>query len=532
MRDLAQWILRIVVASCAAVIGARALVGPLTWPAPVHSPLNAEGIFGLAAVLLVLLRAKPNEPVNEHPRRVFDWLDAVALTAIVALAGGVFWRAASFYFLSDDFVLLKHARSFWPGYRAILATAGGDGFYRPLTYLSSALTYVWAGSNPTEWHWVAIWLHVINTLLVFLLARAFGLSRLPAYFTSALFAVHGTRPEAVVWMAARADLLAAFFTLAALLSFIQSWNSSGARAVVYRCVALLSMMLGFLSKESSYTIPLLLAVFLASRASMRSRRAWYAILPFVVVWVGFLAWRWFLFGGIGGYLNPAGQPEALTFGLLPLLKTFGLRLWAILFFPINWSNQPGLLFGVTLIAYMAALLWLSQSRAPRRAILVLLAFLFLLALPPLQQLLIGPNLQKARLLYLPSVAFCLLLGAVAQSLAAKPQWGVVLAILVFNIGALFHNLTEWEQVSRKASNACAVAAWCVNGRSSRIAVIGLPPSVNGVYFFANGFPECVRMRNGDSGVVELREPDQPFDRRQFSCVLSWDPRTGELARMP
>jgi hypothetical protein len=34
-----------------------------------------------------------------------------------------------------------------------------------------------------------------------------------------------------------------------------------------------------------------------------------------------LAWRWVLFGGIGGYLNAAGQAQALSFGPLTVLKT-------------------------------------------------------------------------------------------------------------------------------------------------------------------------------------------------------------------
>jgi len=138
-----------------------------------------------------------------------------------------------------------------------------------------------------------------------------------------------------------------------------------------------------------------------------------------------------------------------------------------------------------------------------------------LALPPLTQLLIGSDLQKARYLYLPSVGFCLLLAALTQHLKMKSQWIVSIAIIAFNLAALFHNMTAWEYASKKAQAACSVAASCgVTGTAG----LGLPGSLNGVYFFANGFPECVEMhRNGDVAT-------------QSSCVLAWDASTDELTR--
>ncbi len=100
----------------------------------------------------------------------------------------------------------------------------------------------------------------------------------------------------------------------------------------------------------------------------------------------------------------------------------------------------------------------------------------------------------------------------AQHLKTKSQWAVSMAIVVFNLAALFHNMTAWEYASQKAKLACTVAASCgvVKG-----AVFGLPGSLKGVYFLANGFPECVEMqRNVDAG----------------TCVLAWDATTDELSR--
>jgi len=525
----------IALAGSAVVIAARALAGPLTWPVTVNFPINAESVFGLALVLGLLLRAEAVGAGAEIGRRALNGRDALALTTIALLAAGVFARSADLYFLSDDFVLLKHAKTFWTAFPGIFVTPGGDGFYRPLTYLSMALSAPWADSNPTAWHAIGILIHAANSILVFLLARVLGLSRLPAWFAAVLFAVHGTRPEAVVWMAARADLLATFFTLTALGCFIRSWDAPGRGGGMYRCVALIAMMLAFLSKESSYTIPLLLVVYLAARGALRhrhglrNRHGWIALAPFFVAAAAFFAWRWHLFGGVGGYVDASGRPEAFTWSALPVLKTLGLRLWGILFFPINWTSQPGLLLGLIMIAYLAAVAWLFTARPERRAVSVQLAFLLLLAVPPLQQLLIGAGLQKARLLYLPSVAFCLLLATALEAVKPKAQWVLAFTMVAFNIAAIFHNLSAWDKASQKARAACSVAAACTGG----VAVVGLPASLNGVYFFANGFPECVELkRSGRSTAVDLRNSGEAVDRARYSCILSWDAGKDVLSPLP
>jgi len=508
---IARWVLAASLLFCGLVIACRTLFGPLTFPFSVNSPINVESCFGLSALLLILLPSRDREGAVGPNRSNLNRWDAFAVFAIACLVASAFCRAAGFYFLSDDFILLKYARSFSYNFHTLFATPGGDGFYRPLAYASMGLTFGWAGLDPAHWHWIGFALHAVNSILVFFLARVLGFQRWASAFAAALFAVHGTRPEAVIWVATRSDLLATFFVLIALVAFIVSWNAAR-WSVLLRGVSLLSMFLAFLSKESSYTAPLVLAVFLASNGGLKTRRGWFSLAPFFAVAAGMLAWRWILFGGIGGYLNAAGQPQALSFGPLPVLKTLALRLWAVLFFPINWSQRPGLVLGIVMVFYLGALLWLLQAKTTWRDVLLPIGFLIVLALPPLTQLLIGPDLQKARFLYLPSVGFCLLLAAMAQRLKSRSQWVVSIAIVAFNVAALFHNMTAWEYASQKARAACSVAAKCAT------VVSGVPGSLNGVYFFANGFPECVEMqRNGDAG-------------SQSSCVLSWDPTTDELSR--
>ena len=125
------------------------------------------------------------------------------------------------------------------------------------------------------------------------------------------------------------------------------------------------------------------------------------------------------------------------------------------------------------------------------------------------------------------MGFCLLLAAAATRLNAPSRWAVSIAVLAFHTAALVHNLSAWEYASEKAKSACAAAAVCVAGPQSRIGVIGLPNSLNGVYFFANGFPECVSMqRNYEPVEAELMEAAP--EAGKFSCVLRWDSTANEL----
>src|SRR5205085_3286207 len=104
---------------------------------------------------------------------------AVVVTAIglTVLTVSAFWRAIHLYFFSDDFVLLKHARSLRGALKPLFTTGGGDGFFRPIGYMSLAFTSAWAGASPVLWHATALALHITNSVLLHILALKLGRSK-------------------------------------------------------------------------------------------------------------------------------------------------------------------------------------------------------------------------------------------------------------------------------------------------------------------------------------------------------------------
>jgi hypothetical protein len=442
--------------------------------------------------------------------RSSGWWNAAAVLALIVFTTAAFWRILYFYFLSDDFVLVDIARTIRFAARPLFTTAGGDGFFRPIGYISLKLTSLCVGVNPISWHATALALHVANVLLVFLLATRLSATRLAATFAAALFAIHGTRPETAAWIAGRFDLLATFFVLAGLLFFSTGYP--------YQIASLVCMVLAILSKESAYIFPLLLLLFLIAKRDL-SRSRIISLIPYFATAAALFSYRWWLFGGIGGYKDVhTGQSQALTFGL-STLKALALRLWAALYFPINWSMEPDAWLAALMIAYIGALVWLATSRSSRELMGFSLGFVVISALPPLHLLGIGADLANSRLLYLPSVGFCLMLAVVVGGLRGRARCIIPGVILAFHFAALQHNLNEWEYASGKAKAACAIAAECARSCNSfsdiRAKIPFMPRTLRGVPFFANGFAECIETMDG-----------QPLGRSD--CVMTWNQAKDEV----
>jgi len=455
-----------------AVVAMRMVFGPFHFSfITVTVPLNPEGLFGLAiiAVLWMEISAKP----VPWPRGgAIPLALAVAAITIFALR-----RTFGIYFLSDDFAVVKIGTDWTAAsYRYILTHGGGDGFFRPVGFIVVALTGHWARLDPVDWHAWALAIHTANSVLVMFLARRLGASALAAAFAGVLFGIHGTRPEAAVWIAGQFDLLATFFILAGFLLFTLLGTRETIRLALH-AAALACFALAALSKESAFIFPL----FVAGYALLKRQPLVWTIPYFVLAAILFL-YRWSLFGGIGGYLVPAtGRPAAFSLGVGSTLKAVAVRLWTSLYFPINWSQDPSLLLALLAIAYMGAMLWLAMRSRPAQPLWPVVVAILIACIPPLSLLSGSPTLTGTRVLYLPSVWFAILLALAVDGLSGRARYAVAAIALLFQFAALQHNLDFWEQASTR------VKAACTTGNTD------LPPFIQGVPALANGRQECLEI---------------------------------------
>ena len=181
-----------------------------------------------------------------HPES--RWVVAGTAIGLVLVTVLACWRAVLVGFVSDDFLLLGR-----------LASAGGlhnpaayfglrlFEYYRPLAFLDLAIDWQLWGAVAAGYHATALALHVLNTLLVFVLARRV-MRHTGAWATAVLFALHPSNHEAVYWMSARFDLLAASFVLLGLI--VLRWRTAFGDALMA-----LAFFAAILSKESALALP-------------------------------------------------------------------------------------------------------------------------------------------------------------------------------------------------------------------------------------------------------------------------------------
>ncbi|MFA5857642.1 MAG: tetratricopeptide repeat protein [Elusimicrobiota bacterium] len=183
-------------------------------------------------------------------------LSVITLFAVITLSLSPVFRN-EFVNLDDYSVIVEnkdiHSLS-WKNISTVLTKPLG-GEYRPLTYLSYMLQYKLFGPQPAGFHVTSLLLHLINVLLVLLLANLVFPDTLTAFFAAALFGLHPLASHTVAWAAGQDDLLYTMFYLLSILSYIKYKTIKMNRAFVYTNIF---FVLSLLSKPLAITLPAVL----------------------------------------------------------------------------------------------------------------------------------------------------------------------------------------------------------------------------------------------------------------------------------
>ncbi len=300
--------------------------------------------------------------------------------------------------------------------------------YRPLTSATYAVNFALGGLSPLGFHAGNVLLHALASALVVLLARRMRLSEAAALAAGALFAVHPVHVEAVANIAGRKDELVAIFTLATVLAHDAAVRRGGA----WSLGPLLAFAGALFAKENgAATVGVLVAWDLllrggAWREHLRRLVALYAAYA-VELGLYFLARRAAV-GSLGVPVeatpfveNPLAHvsavPRLLTavavLGRGLLLQVFPQRLspdYSFDAIPVVRSPaDPRFLLALAAVAALGlAALWVRRTQ-PRFTFLA--AWYGATLLPGSNLLVAIGTIFGERLLYVPSVATCLALGA-------------------------------------------------------------------------------------------------------------------------
>jgi len=127
--------------------------------------------------------------------------------------------------------------------------------WHPLTWLSLMLDYQIFGLNPSDYHLVNLLLHVMNTILLFLILHRMTKKLWPSAFVAALFAIHPLHVESVAWVTERKDVLSTFFFMLTMGAYSYYVEHPGLRRY---CFVLLFFILGLMAKPMLVTLPFVL----------------------------------------------------------------------------------------------------------------------------------------------------------------------------------------------------------------------------------------------------------------------------------
>ncbi|PKN88595.1 MAG: hypothetical protein CVU51_03840 [Deltaproteobacteria bacterium HGW-Deltaproteobacteria-1] len=130
-----------------------------------------------------------------------------------------------------------------------------SGHWHPLTWLSLMLDHTLFGLNPLGYHLVNLLLHILNTVLLFLILWRMTRTLWPSAFVAALFAIHPLHVESVAWIVERKDVLSTFFWMLTLGAYSYYVEQQTFRRYVF---VLLFFILGLMSKPMLVTLPFVL----------------------------------------------------------------------------------------------------------------------------------------------------------------------------------------------------------------------------------------------------------------------------------
>jgi len=312
-----------------------------------------------------------------------------------------------------------------------------QGNYHPLTLLTYALEWHFAGANPFIYHVTSLLLHLASTLLVWrlVLALTAGNAR-SALVTSALFALHPMHVESVAWISERKDVLYTAFFLGSLLMYLRHGARGRARDLVG---ALLLFLLSLLSKGQAVVLPV---VFLLADAYQRrpiTRKSLLEKSPFFLLAL--------VFGAIAVHAQWAGGN--VNNQNLPLWQSFFFASWGLVLYLVRFivpaplsafhpyplgpdGTLPLWVWGGPLVVLAIAIAILRVRSRQRDLVFGMLFFVLTIA-PVLQFLSVGRAFIAERYTYVPYLGLCWNVGQAwsgASAAGDRTRAGAIRALVV------------------------------------------------------------------------------------------------------
>ena len=403
---------------------------------------------------------------------------------LVALAAFlVFLPWGRGYFLGDDWMLYaRNSGRPLPDQLRLISDASCSSKYRPLSELSLAWLWSLFGLNPVGHHIVNFALHALNTVLVAMLGQRLARDYRVGLLAGLSFAVLSCHTEAVVWMTARHEMLAAALALLSMISYIK-FRDSGRR--IWWAGAFLFYVVSFGFKEIALALPLFLTfydfifTFPLQKGSKQWRPSVGQLMPLVPPSVAGIAYLLFRLKVGGAYNVPftvLEPPKNLIYYLLMETVALPASTHFLSRFPL--VTLPVI---VSLTVACALSVWLARGRIMRDRVVWFGTLWMVFGLAPVILIV------AERTTYVSSVGWALTIAAIvtlawdaaSRSHLSLKRWLTVLVVVVMlgaNLVTLIHRSYWWNRsadVSREVFSQV------------QVSLLNLPPGEDSQLWFFN-----------------------------------------------
>lgn len=396
------------------------------------------------------------------PRCHILWLNLLlVLTILIA-----YWQVGSHDFISFDtpgyINLNQHVNSGLTRENIIWAfTTTYEGNWFPLTWLSHMVDVQLFGLAPGPHHLVNLFLHIINSLLLFYLFRRLTKTIWPAALVAALFALHPLHVESVAWVAERKDVLSGCFWMLTLISYCRYAERPSVKSYL---PVVCFLGLGLMAKSMLVTLPfvmLLLDYWPLGRLDLRRNKQDNVSSTSLISLIREKA-PLFLLTVIASVITLSAQQKAgavwssagapitarVANALVSYVTYLGKTIWPAqlaIYYPLR--SLPGwqvAMAGLLLLAASLLIFRFSKSRP-----WLLAGWLWYLGtlVPVIGLVQVGSQAMADRYTYLPLIGiFIIIAWSLAELLAIRARLKPLLMALMF-IVLVISTMTTRRQVS-------------------------------------------------------------------------------------
>lgn len=238
----------------------------------------------------------------------FSRVSALKIFFFFLLFGiGLYSNVISYPFIHDDqfFIVNNSHLSRWddlpdiffhPHTFSVDTQAIVNSYYRPVLEIVNKILFLFFGQAAAGYHFFNIFLHAINSFLVYILILGFSRRKALAFAVGILFLVHPVQSEAVCAIAGISNLLSSLFCFGSFYFYVRHQEEGGQRRSGYLFIALVLFLLALLTKESVVIFPFLLVVYEFLRKDSAGeqkslRKILLVLVPFFCLLAGYFLLR-------------------------------------------------------------------------------------------------------------------------------------------------------------------------------------------------------------------------------------------------